>query len=94
MLMKDGLVVPGVRHFSPDMRSVLHRIYGEGYHLQVKEKGFIDANGCFLTREAAWTVAAQHGQIFIYDPSGSGRLIPKPAEEDDGTGKLFSENLY
>lgn len=51
MLMKDGLIVPGVRHFSPDMRLVLKRVYGEGYHLEVQEQGFIDSKGTFLSRE-------------------------------------------
>lgn len=26
MLMRDGLIVPGVRHYSPDMRAVLFRL--------------------------------------------------------------------
>lgn len=93
MLMDDGLIVPGVRHFSPDMRAVLKRIYGEGYHLRVKEQGFIDASGEFLDREDAWLIADAHGQIFLYDPNGEGRLIRQPA----GCGRaepLFSENLY
>lgn len=63
MLMDDGLIVPGVRHFSPDMRAVLHRIYGDGYHLRVKEQGFIDAKGIFLTREDAHVRAKALGQI-------------------------------
>lgn len=37
MLMKDKTVVPGVRHFSPEMRIVLHKMYGNGYHLLVEE---------------------------------------------------------
>lgn len=93
MLMEDGLIVPGVRHFSPEMRAVLHRIYGEGYHLRVKEQGFVDTHGNFLSRKEAWVRADQNGQIFLYDPSGKGRLIPQPANE--GTHEiLFSENLY
>lgn len=93
MLMEDGLIVPGVRHFSPDMRAVLKRIYGDGYHLRVKEQGFIDARGNFLSREDAWKRADQHGQIFLYDPMDSGRLIPQPANQGT-TETLFSENLY
>lgn len=62
MLMNDGLVVPGVRHFSPDMRAVLKRIYGFGYHLRVKEQGFINSAGEFLGREAALQIALLHGQ--------------------------------
>lgn len=93
MLMEDGLIVPGVRHFSPEMRIVLHRIYGEGYHKRVKEQGFIDTRGNFLSRNDAWIRADIHGQICLYDPSGKGRLIPQPANQ--GTvSMLFSENLY
>jgi len=93
MLMDDGLIVPGVRHFSPEMRAVLHRIYGDGYHLRVREHGFIDTHGNFLSRKDAWIRADQNGQILLYDPSGKGRVIPQPANE--GTHEtLFSENLY
>lgn len=104
MLMDDGLIVTGVRHFSPDMRATLKRIYGSGiklfgmfirkpYHLRVKEQGFIDARGKFLSREAAWKRADSHGQIFIYDPMGESRLIPLPKNQSE-EGYLFSENLY
>ena len=82
MLMDDGLIVPGVRHFSPDMRAVLHLIYGDGYHLKVTEQGFIDSKGTFLTRAQAYTVAAAQGQI--WDPQGG-----------FGDGRtLYSEMLY
>lgn len=79
MLMDDGLIVPGIRHFSMDMRAVLHRIYGDGYHLRVKQQGFVDTHGSFLGREEAWNRASKTGQIL----------------RDCGTtGELFSENLY
>ncbi len=80
MWMQDGLIVTGVRHYSPDMREILKRIYGEGFHLKVKYQGFIDTTGTFLTRETARIVAAQNGQILYRCGS-------------DET-KLFSENLY
>ena len=90
MLMDDGLIVTGVRHFSPDMRATLRRIYGNGfklfgvwlkkpYHMRVKDQGFIDASGAYLDREDAWTIAQSHGQIIEY-------VAP--------IGTLFSENLY
>jgi hypothetical protein len=90
MLMDDGLIVPGVRHFSPDMRATLHRIYGSGlrlfgiwirkpYHMRVKEQGFIDASGAFLDRTDAWLIAQGHDQI---------------AYEVGIPGTLYSENLY
>jgi hypothetical protein len=93
MLMDDGLIVTGVRHFSPDMRAVLIRIYGEKYHLRVKYQGFVDSHGNFLSRDEAWIRADQNGQIFTHDPTGKGRLIRQQANQ--GTkGVLFSENLY
>lgn len=79
MLMKNDLIVTGVRHFSPDMRKTLHCIYGDGYHLQVKEQGFIDTRGNFLTREQAWEVAMLTKQI---------------RQEVSIPGTLYSENLY
>ena len=80
MLMDDGLIVPGVRHFSPDMRAVLQRIYGDRYHLRVKEQGFIDASGAFLDRTDARMAAWSHDQV-KFRCGGD-------------TTELFSENLY
>ncbi len=79
MKMKDGLIVTGVRHFSPDMRATLLRIYGERYKFEVTEQGFIDTRGRFLTRAEAWKAAERHGQIR--------RQVSSP-------GELYSENLY
>lgn len=79
MLMKDELVVTGVRHFSPEMRLLLRIIYGDKYYLQVKEQGFIDNKGEFLSREEAWRVAELAGQI---------------RKEVSSPGTLYSENLY
>lgn len=104
MLMDDGMIIPGVRHFSPEMRNVLRRTYGSGirvfgfwirkpYHLRVKQQGFVDARGTFLSRQEAWRRADQHGQICLHDPAGKGPLIPLPANQGT-TEELFSENLY
>ncbi len=79
MKTNDGLIVSGVRHFSPDMRAVLKRLYGDGYHIEVVDQGFIDTKGNFLTREEAWKVAETHGQIRYQ--------VSMP-------GTLYSENLY
>jgi hypothetical protein len=79
MLMDDGLIVTGVRHFSPDMRAVMFKAYGPGYWLREKEQGFIDSMGTFLNREDAWKVAEENGQIRYQ--------VSRP-------GTLFSENLY
>jgi hypothetical protein len=80
MLMDDGLIITGVRHYSPDMRAVLDRIYGEGYHKRVVEQGFINARGEFKSRPEARKVAEANGQIW--------------KECSWNKDDLFSENLY
>ncbi len=70
MLMDDGLIVPGVRHYSPDMRAVLHRIYGDGYHLKVREQGF-------LTRNQAYNRVLELGQC----PQFQGVRLPDETTE-------------
>lgn len=79
MKMNDGLIVTGIRHFSPEMRKVLHRIYGDKYHLKVEEEGFVDEMGKFLNREDAWILALTQNQI---------------RKECSCPGTLYSENLY
>ncbi len=105
MLMDDGLIVTGIRHFSPDMRATLARVYGNGfrlfdrwclkpYHLRVVEQGFVDQFGTFLTREEAWVIADREGQIRLYDPADTTwATIPRAARQGDA-GTLFSEELY
>jgi len=93
MLMKDETIVPGVRHFSPEMRVVLHRMYGDKYHVQVKEQGFVDQFGKFYSREDAWKMARLNGQIIR--PTGwEENPIAHLPEKLEENGKLFSENLY
>ncbi len=80
MLMRNGLIVPGVRHYSPDMRALLVQMYGDGkYHLKVAEQGFITRDSKFVSREEAWDIAQVNGQI---------------RRECGVSGTLFSENLY
>jgi len=78
--MKDGAVIVGIRHLSPDMRAVLRRIYGPDYKYMIVDQGFVNTWGDYLTREEAWVVAEANGQI------------RRRVGGDDG--KLFSENLY
>ena len=92
MLMDDGHVVTGIRHYSPEMRETLRRAYGKRrlrlfgiwwikpYHIHVVEEGFVDTSGKFLSRKDAWVVAEINGQIKPH-PS----LCP---------GTLYSEDLY
>jgi hypothetical protein len=92
MLMKNGDIVVGIRHFSPEMRSIMLKAYGEGYHLQVKIQGFVDQYGTFYDRKEAWKIADKMGQI--RRPTGwEGFDTPRPANIGD-EGILFSENLY
>ena len=79
MLMDDGDVVVGVRHFSPEMRKTLEKAYGDKYWLRVKKQGFVDQMGVFLDRKEAWEIAEREGQI-------------RRKVSSDGT--LYSENLY
>ena len=79
MLMDDDVIVTGVRHFSPDMRVVLKKMYGDNYKHNVVDQGFIDTMGEFLNRKDAWNVASKNDQIR--------RVVSIP-------GTLYSENLY
>ncbi len=90
MLMDDGNVVTGVRHYDPDMRAIMRKAYGTGYklwgrwiikpyHMRVKAQGFMDAKRVFLYREDAWVRAQETGQII---------------HEVGTEGTLYSENLY
>ena len=80
MRMKDESIIVGIRHFSPEMRATLDRIYGEGYHLLVKEQGFVDQFGKFYSRKEALELAMENNQI------------RRRCGGDDS--QLFSENLY
>lgn len=79
MLLNNGDIVTGIRHFSPDMRDVMRKIYGPGeYYRLVKEQGFVDQHGTFMSRNEAYDVALAAGQI--------SNELPR--------GPLFSEELY
>ena len=95
-VMDDGVVISGVRHLSPDMRTTMKLIYGQKYHLRIprdnKIGGFINQFGDYKTREEAWKIADASGQIVRQIETGSG-LNPREADIGD-EGILFSENLY
>lgn len=80
MKMDDGSIVLGVRHYDPNMREAFmsRRCANESTH--VVEQGFIDNKRNFLTREEAFVVAKEQGQII--------RRCGGDEKE------LFSENLY
>lgn len=77
----DGeVIVCGVRHWDPLMRDVID-------HLDIKRdttviiQGFVDNRGVFLTREEAFVVATEAGQI-------------KQKSGNPDSKKLFSEDIW
>lgn len=80
MKMDDGMLITGVRHFSPDMRATMLRVYGKGYQFRVVEQGFIDNRYTFLSRADALILAKKQRQI-IRRCGGDLKI-------------LFSDNLY
>jgi hypothetical protein len=72
----SGRIVCGPRHWDATMRAQVKE--GEGFANW--DQGFIDQFGLWLTREEAYAVAAEKGQII------------KPLAH--AVGYLFSENLY
>lgn len=85
----SGDIVVGPRHFDETMiKNILRYTYFVDeidVDNKFKEQGFINQHGEFLTREEAWIVAEDAGQIIR---RVGGDMSP------DGVGKLFSENLY
>lgn len=84
--LKNGetLVVPGVRHYSPDMAKVLDQFRDKLVSEQVygDNQGFLDQWGNYFTRKEALIIATYAGQI------GTRREKTFPADT------LFSEDLY
>ena len=92
MRMKDKSIVIGIRHFSPDMRFIMQKAYGDNYHLQVEEQGFIDQFGTFYNRTDAWKLADKNGQIIR--PTGWETTSTPRLPNVGDSALLFSENLY
>ena len=74
-----GEIVIGIRHYDPLMQKQMNSYEEFGYGDPV-DQGFIDKHGVFLTREEAFVVATEAGQI-----------VRRVGGDE---GKLFSENLY
>ena len=74
---KCGVLILGVRHWDEWMVSHAELLTEDQ---DPWEQGFIDNQGNFLSREEAWVVANEAGQI------------RRRVGGDDG--RLFSENLY
>lgn len=77
------IVIAGARHWDKGMHQVADALF-HGLEREL-EQGFIDQFNNFYTREEAWIIAETNGQI-IRRVGGDTKL--------DGTGRLFSENLY
>lgn len=84
--LKSGgnLVIPGVRHYSPDMAKVLDQLEDKlvSDHVHGENQGFVDQWGNYFTREEALIIATHAGQI--------NTVREKRAPYDE----LFSEDLY
>lgn len=82
----DGEALLGIRHYSMDMhRQIEQRRDGAKFtHRHDEDQGFVDEHGVYLTREEAYRIAADNGQIVRPEACGHGL---------DGL-KLYSEGLY
>lgn len=77
---KDSrLIICGPRHFCKIMRDCIDKLGGITEWKGKCDQGFVDNMGMFLSREEAWRLAKENGQI---------------KREVAGEGKLYSENLY
>ena len=75
----DWLIV-GPRHFDMVMKKQLKLIPLSKPNKENWEEGFIDTQGKFYSRFAAYRIADEHGQI--------------DQDRNDSTRVLFSEGLY
>lgn len=82
----DGDVLLGVRHYSMDMhRQIDARHDGHKFlHRHDPDQGFVDQWGVYMTREEAYRVATEAGQVLYPHLCGEGL---------DGR-MLYSEGLY
>lgn len=80
--LKDGLIVCGPRHFDRVMRTELDAAYGDQLDARIAgaQQGFVDQFGRFLSREDAFQIAKENGQII--------RSLGAVGD------KLYSEHLY
>lgn len=78
-MWKDGRLITGPRHYDRAMRKQMEAAEGLLWWRGC-EQGFVDQFGIFMTREQAWEVAMEQGQIH--------------RETGAPPGKLYSENLY
>lgn len=82
----DGELLLGIRHYSRDMHEQIKaRQDGAKFkHRHDEDQGFVDQHGVYMSREEAYAVARDAGQLFR--PEACGRGV-------NGM-KLYSEGLY
>lgn len=76
-----GFVIVGQRHFDSVMTETMNDHTADIRSWSLGDQGFIDQHGVFMTREEAYKVAKEAGQIKYRCEGDEGRF-------------LFSENLY
>ncbi len=74
-----NVIAAGARHFDTVMHKQFEAMNMPGSERGMAEQGFIDQFGLFLTREEAFVLATEKGQI---------------KGEPNVPGVLFSEDLY
>jgi hypothetical protein len=82
----DGSLLLGIRHYSADMHAQLaqRKDADKFYHREGQDQGFVDQWGVYMTREQAYWVAAEQGQIIDRHACWNGPDEPR----------LFSEGIY
>ena len=75
----DGTIILGARHWDPLMRATFKKLYADRHESGLEQQGFVDQYQNFMTREEAWVVAMEAGQI-----------IRRVGGDDDC---LYSENI-
>ena len=76
----EELVIPAVRHYSPDMHQILRAFQTLEASIKEKQQGFITNFGRFVNREEALAIAKENNQVkhsIGYEPD-----------------ELYSEMLY
>ena len=82
----SGRIILGARHWDGPMRAHkldLDGVWSNDDAWHSCEQGFIDQHGQFMSREEAWKVAEEAGQIFR-----------RCGGDTRNGGTLYSENLY
>jgi hypothetical protein len=79
---EDGELLLGIRHYSKDMIvNITNRKDGEKFKRRGdKDQGFVDQWGVFFSREEAYQIAKNNGQI----------IYPEVCHRE----RLYSEGLY